>query len=132
MSTPSSVRASILLVDDYEDSRDMYAELLLLSGYRVVTANDGQEALERASREPFDVIIMDVALPRLDGISATRVLRSRRETKDVPIVMLSAMVGSEVRKTALEAGADEFLEKPCLPEQVEIVLRRLLASKRKC
>ena len=110
----------------------MYAELLLLSGYRVVTANDGQEALERASREPFDVIIMDVALPRLDGISATRVLRSRRETKDVPIVMLSAMVGSEVRKTALEAGADEFLEKPCLPEQVEIVLRRLLASKRKC
>jgi len=132
MSTPSSVRASILLVDDYEDSRDMYAELLLLSGYRVVTANDGQEALERASREPFDVIIMDVALPRLDGISATRVLRSRRETKDVPIVMLSAMVGSEVRKTALDAGADEFLEQPCLPEQVEIVLRRLLASKRKC
>jgi len=121
---------SILLVEDYEDAREMYAEMFSLTGYRVVCARDGQEALDRASAERFDVIVMDVALPKVDGIRVIQTLRSRPETKSTAIIALSATVGELVHKAAIAAGADMFCEKPCPPDQLEDDVRKLLARRK--
>jgi len=120
---------SILLVEDYEDAREMYAEMFRLTGYRVVCARDGQEALDRASAERFDVIVMDVALPKVDGIRAIQTLRSSPETKTTVIIALSATVGEQIRAEAIAAGADMFCEKPCPPDYLEAEVRRLLARR---
>ena len=128
---PQSVGGAsrILLVEDYEDARDMYAELLRLSGYSVATAANGDEALERALGEDFDLVVMDIALPKRDGLSVIEALRSEDRTKSVPIIGVSAMAGDECRKAALTAGANLFLEKPCLPEELEQAVRHLLHPK---
>lgn len=116
----------ILVVDDYADSREMYAEMLSFAGYLVVTAKDGAEALERAEKEHFDLIVLDIALPRMDGMTVIKELRTRPETKGVAIITLSASVGDHMHKTVLDAGADLALDKPCLPDDLEATIRRVL------
>jgi len=120
---------SILLVEDYEDAREMYAEMFRLTGYRVVCARDGQEALDRASAERFDVIVMDIALPKVDGIRAIETLRSKPETKTTVVIALSATVGDQIHAAAIAAGADMFYEKPCPPDHLEEEIRKLLARR---
>lgn len=119
-------RPSVLLVEDYDDSRDMYVEMFTFAGYRVVAAKDGQEGLDRASADQFDVIIMDLALPRVDGITVVKTLRSRPATKSTPIIVLSATVGEAIRTAALGAGANMFCAKPCSPDDLESEVRRLI------
>lgn len=118
--------ARILIVDDFDDAREMYAEFLSSVGHRVVSVADGQAALEAAVREAFDLIILDIALPKLDGISVIKRLRAREATKHTPIITLSASVEEEVRMSAVEAGADQALDKPCLPMELETAVRVLL------
>src|SRR5215472_17164450 len=89
--------ARILLVDDFDDAREMYAEFLAATGHSVISASDGEQALEAAARHPFDLIILDIALPRLDGISVIRTLRRWPQTKLTPIITLSASVNEEMR-----------------------------------
>jgi CheY-like chemotaxis protein len=115
-------------VDDYQDAREMYAELLQHSGYVVITAKDGMEAVDLASRAPFDLVILDLAMPRMDGIAVIRTLRSRKATEDIPIITVSALVGSGMHSSVLEAGADAALDKPCLPLEMERSVRRWLAQ----
>lgn len=118
--------ARILLVDDFDDAREMYAEFLSSAGHRVLAVADGQAALEVAARESFDLIILDIALPKLDGISVIKRLRAQEATKQTPIITLSASVEEEVRMSAVEAGADLALDKPCLPMELETAVRVLL------
>jgi two-component system, cell cycle response regulator DivK len=118
--------AHILIVDDFDDAREMYAEFLSSVGHRVVSVGDGQAALETAMSEPFDLIILDIALPKLDGISVIKRLRAREATRRTPIITLSASVEEEVRMSAVEAGADLALDKPCLPMELETAVRVLL------
>jgi len=118
--------ARILLVEDYEDAREMYAELLSHAGYSVATALDGEEGLDRALSERFDLIVMDIALPKLDGLSVIAALRRRADTKAVPIIGLSAMPDADMRRAVLDSGADVFIEKPCLPAELEGAVRKLL------
>ncbi len=104
-------RGRILLADDNADLRDHVARLLR-PHFDVTTAVDGQEALERATLEPFDLVLTDVMMPRLDGFGLIKGLRADERTRDVPIVVLSARAGEEASVEGLSAGADDYLVKP--------------------
>ena len=113
----------VLIVDDFEDARELYAEFLRMQGYEVTGAADGPEALHLALPAAYDLIVLDLALPRMDGLAVLRELRRNPATVRTPIIILSASVGQEPREDALEAGADLFLEKPCLPDELEAAIR---------
>jgi len=120
------VPSRLLIVDDFEDARELYAEYLRLRGYEVSGAADGPEALHLALPSHYDLIILDLALPRMDGIAVLRALRAAPGTVRTPIIILSASVGNEPRNESLRAGADLFLEKPCLPDELESAVVKLL------
>jgi CheY-like chemotaxis protein len=110
--------ALVLLVDDYADNRDIYAQFLLYAGLRVEEAENGHQALEKAFAVSPDVIIMDLALPGLDGWEATRRLKSDPRTERIPVIALTGHALAGHSQGALEAGCDLFLTKPCLPERL--------------
>ena len=105
----------VLIVDDFEDNREMYAQYLRFHGYEIAEADNGQEALKQAAALLPDVIVMDLSLPGMDGWEATRRLKQEPLTRDIPVIALTghALTGSE--HTAREAGCDTFLTKPCAP-----------------
>jgi two-component system, cell cycle response regulator DivK len=107
-----SPRPVVLLVDDYPDAREMYAEYLEFSGFDVVEAGNGQEALDRALDRTPDVILMDLSLPVMDGWEATRQLKSALETRGIPIIALTAHAMPSDEQKAREAGCDDFDTKP--------------------
>lgn len=109
--TTTRPRARVLLADDNADMR-AYLERLLSEAYDVETVADGQAALAAARRQRPDLVLTDVMMPRLDGFGLLRALRSDRETRDLPIILLSARAGEEARVEGLEAGADDYLVKP--------------------
>jgi len=117
----------VLVVDDFDDSREMLAEYLLLTGFRVAQAKDGREALDQAFAIGPDVIVMDLSLPEIDGWEATRILRGDPRTRRVPVVALTGHALAEHSHDAREAGCDAFLTKPCLPDTLVAEIRRLLA-----
>jgi len=106
------MKVKILVVDD-EDRNLRLMKLLLTSfGYDVLTASNGEEALEMVHDIPPDVILLDVMMPKMDGFEVAKQLKREEETKIIPIVMVTALNGVEDRVKALEAGADDFLNKP--------------------
>jgi two-component system, cell cycle response regulator DivK len=126
---PEQDGALIMLVDDYVDNREVYAHYLRYKGYRVEEAEDGHQALEKAARYRPDLIVMDLALPGLDGWEATRRLKGDPQTREIPVIALTghAMEGQSDRAKA--AGCDAFVVKPCEPSQLETHIRALLASR---
>ncbi len=125
-----STPALVLIVDDSPDARAMYGEYLEFCGFRVVTANNGEEGLAAAQAEWPAVILMDLAMPKMDGWEAIRQLRADPLTSEIPIVALSAYAFGDAPDRAREAGADMCLSKPCLPPQVARVVRAMIASSR--
>ena len=121
--------ARILIVDDFEDARELYAEYLRGRGFEVSSAADGEAALRLALPSGYDLIILDLALPRMDGIAVLRELRGHPPTAQTPIIILSASVGAGAREQTLRAGADLFLEKPCLPDELETAMLELLKAR---
>lgn len=120
--------ASILLVEDYPDTLEMYSQMLRSAGYAVVPAKDGQQALDLATRERFDLIVLDIALPKVDGITVIHTLRGQPRTQYIPIITLSALVSRGMHKAILAAGANLALDKPCLPDTLADAVRALLVS----
>jgi len=116
----------VLFADDTLDTRDLYAMYFTSRGYHVLTSTDGQSAIEMALAGRPDVVIVDLAMPKLDGISVTRLLKSDPRTQATPIIILTAYPQEAIDGGALEAGADIFLTKPCLPEDLETHVRELL------
>ena len=121
---------SVLVVDDFADNRQMYAEYLAFVGYRVAEAENGQEALDKAFDMRPDVIVMDLSLPGMDGWEATRRLKSDARTRHIPVIALTGHALAGHSKGALEAGCDAFVTKPCLPEDLVAHIRRALDGKR--
>ena len=115
-----------LVVEDFEDSRFMMRQLLELAGYRVVEATDGEEAIELAVAEHPELILMDLSLPKLDGLAATRRIRQHKGLGRVPIVAVSAHDSPGSRSEALAAGCDEYVTKPIDFDQLSSLLHRLL------
>ena len=103
---------TVLLVEDFDDSRFMMRQLLEMSGYRVVEAKDGREAVDFARRVRPHVILMDLSLPEMDGISATRQIRKFDNLADVPIIAVTANERSEFQRAAFAAGCNEYITKP--------------------
>lgn len=118
----------VLVVDDFEDNRAMYAEFLGFSGYRVVQAANGKEALEFARDLRPDAIVMDLSLPVMDGWEATRRLKADESTRGIPIVALTGHTLPGPSAEAKEAGCDAVLVKPCLPDRLVSKLEELLSS----
>jgi CheY-like chemotaxis protein len=118
--------AKVLVVDDSPDARALYGEYLEFCGFRVETAADGEEAVEKARRDRPAVILMDLSMPKMDGWEAIRCLRADPAMAEVPIVVLSAYAFGDEPERAQKAGADLCLTKPCLPSQVGRVIRAML------
>jgi two-component system, cell cycle response regulator DivK len=118
----------VLVVDDFEDSRFMYAEYLEATGFRVATAGDGEEALEKARALRPDAIVMDLSLPVLDGWEATRILKSDLATSSICIIALTGHGEPAFVKRARDAGCDHFALKPCSPPDLAAMLRGCLPA----
>jgi two-component system alkaline phosphatase synthesis response regulator PhoP len=102
----------ILIVDDEPDVSSLLTLMLKAQGYNVVTAGDGQEALEKARSETPDLILLDVMLPRMDGYKVARILKFDENYSQIPIIMLTAKIQERDKQTGLEMGADEYMTKP--------------------
>ena len=119
-------RPRVLLVDDYPDARDMYGEYLEYSGYDVIQAANGMEALQRAVDDQPDIILMDLSLPVMDGWEATRRLKANARTAAIPVVALTGHALAGISEGAKKAGCDAFVTKPCLPEDLVKEIKRIL------
>lgn len=126
---PADSRPLVLVVDDHEDTRFMIKWLLERRGWRVAGTADGLEAVEAARRSHPDVILMDVGLPVLDGLSATRRIREDAELQGVPVVAVSGYAAAEDQASALAAGCDEYIVKPINFDELYRTLSRLLPER---
>jgi CheY-like chemotaxis protein len=119
----------VLLAEDDEDVR-MLAELVLRrEGYDVAAVSDGQAALDAAGERTPSVAVLDVSMPRMDGLETARLLRERAETRDIPIMLLTARVTDGDRERGREAGVDAQLDKPFSPAVLAERVRALLESR---
>ena len=109
--------ATVLLVEDHVDSRQMYAEFLR-SQFTVVEADDGVGALQLMQQNRPDIVVTDLALPRMDGFELMQRMRADERLRDVPIIALSGFTGVEYEARAREAGSHLVLQKPCLPDEL--------------
>jgi len=109
----------ILIADDTTDSRDLYAEYFETRGFSVVTARDGEGAVQAALEHVPEVIVMDLAMPQIDGITAIQRIKADARMQQTRVIILTGYHFA-LEKSALEAGADLFLRKPCLPERLEL------------
>jgi CheY-like chemotaxis protein len=122
----SPARPLVLLVDDFQDAREMYADYLEISGFETAQAGDGHEALEMARTLKPAVVLMDLSLPGIDGWEVTRRLKADVATRNIAIVALTAHALDGERQRALNAGCDAFISKPCLPQELVDEIARLL------
>lgn len=122
-------KASILVVDDEENLHEALRLNLELEGYEVTSAYDGNEALQKINNEYFDLIIMDIMMPEVDGISVTESIRVNNN--DVPILMLSARGSSADRVLGLKKGADDYLAKPFNLEELLLRVSKLIEKNKK-
>jgi PAS domain S-box-containing protein len=130
VATPSlepsvALHGDVLLVDDHADNRDLLTHLLHKAGVRVFTAENGQLAFQQAQHQDFDLILMDMQMPVLDGLNATRLLRM--SGFDSPIIALTANTTPEDKQAALEAGCNDFLTKPIDHQRLHGILVRYLS-----
>ena len=121
-------RPRVLLVDDYPDARDMYGEYLEYSGYDVIQAANGMEALQRAIDDKPDIILMDLSLPVMDGWEATRRIKAGTTTRTIPVMALTAYAMDDERRRCLEAGCDDYETKPLEFPRLLAKLRSLLRT----
>ena len=117
--------STILVIEDYSDSRSLLSSWLRSKGYKVVEARDGKEGLLQANRVVPDLILMDLAMPELDGVEAARQIRKRQLLSQTPIFAISAYATGGVRQDALAAGCAEVFVKPL---DVEALLGKIKAT----
>jgi len=123
----SKQKKLFLVVEDFEDSRFMMRRLLEMAGYRVVEASDGEQAVRMATERHPALILMDLSLPKLDGLAATRQIRKKKGLHNVPIVAVSAHDSPHTRAEALAAGCDEYVTKPIDFDILKGVFQRYLS-----
>jgi len=120
---------TVLLVEDTEDNRFMMRRLLEMSGYTVFEARNGEEAVRVAAAERPQLIRMDLSLPLIDGLAATRLIRKLTASKQIPIIAVSAHDTADFHSEALAAGCDGYVTKPIDFTELEELIAQLLPSK---
>jgi len=123
-------KPSILLVDDFTDGLEMYEEYLTYRGYHVVVARNGDEAVAQARLHRPDVILLDLRMPGMTGTEAMRVLRADHSFVNTPVIALTAHALDGERRLALDAGFDELIAKPCLPDDLVAAVERIHRARR--
>ncbi len=120
--------AKILIAEDEPDIRELVAFMLRFAGYEVMAASNGEEAVQAATREVPDLVLMDVRMPRMTGYDACRIMKASPELRDVPVVFLSAKGQESEIQSGLEAGAEEYLLKPFSPDELTNRVRTILSK----
>jgi two-component system, cell cycle response regulator DivK len=123
-------RPVVLIAEDQQDLRQLYALHLTMSGFDVIEAVNGAEAIDLTSSRLPDVILMDLSMPIIDGWEATKRLRADTRTAHIPVVALTAHDGSGELQRATSAGCDWFVPKPCPPDALITEVRRVLSATR--
>jgi CheY-like chemotaxis protein len=123
-------RPLVLLVEDQAELRRLYAEQLAMSGFDVIEAANGADAISWTTSHTPDVVLMDLSIPVIDGWEATRRLKRDERTAHIPVVALTAHDGAGELRRATEAGCDWFVPKPCPPDALISEIRRVLTSTR--
>ncbi|MCA9971453.1 MAG: response regulator [Anaerolineales bacterium] len=118
--------ARILIAEDDQDIRELIVLTLKFNGFDVVAAEDGKVAVEKAPNGNFDLILMDVRMPRMTGYEACEKLKAMEETKDIPIIFLSAKGQEGEIATGLQAGASDYILKPFAPDQLVSTINKVL------
>jgi two-component system, cell cycle response regulator DivK len=131
MNAQREVPMRVLLVEDTEDNRFMMRRLLEMSGYRVAEATNGAEAVRTAERERPQIILMDLSLPVVDGLAATRRIRALPDLRDVPIIAVSAHDTADFHAEALAAGCDAYITKPIDFTELEDLITDLVSKGRR-
>jgi DNA-binding response OmpR family regulator len=126
---PPMADAKVLLVDDDPVILKLLQVNFEMEGYNVLTANDGVEGLEKARAERPDVVILDIMMPRMDGLEVTRELKGDDSTKDMPILLLSAKAQASDIQLGREVGADDYLTKPFDPLELLERVGEILKSR---
>jgi two-component system cell cycle response regulator DivK len=121
----------VLVVDDFDDVREMYVDYLKYLGFDADGATNGREAVRKSLAHRQSLVVMDLAMPVLDGWEATRILRADRRTRDIPIVVLTGHALPEHVKRAKDAGANQVIEKPVEPATLGRIVVQTLAAARK-
>lgn len=116
----------VLIVEDYEDTREFMKFLLESYGYQVIEATDGIEAVDRAKQQSPDLILMDISLPVVDGLTATRAIRKSSNQQQIPIIAVTAF-GKSYYDKAIEAGCNDLIDKPVDFDVLEPILSHYLA-----
>ncbi len=121
-------RGKVLVVDDEEYIQHILSFSFGAEGYDVVTASDGEEGIDKARNQKPDVIVMDIMMPKMDGYEACKRLKSDPQTRNIPVILLTAKGRDTDRKLGSEAGADDYVVKPFSPgrliERVEGIMKR--------
>ena len=119
----------ILVVDDDASNRDLMEEILQSQGFEVITATNGLQGLELVAKQSPDVVLLDIMMPRMDGLEACRRIKANPETALTPVVLVTSLSASEDRLRGIEAGADDFLNKPYDPNELLARVRSLVKLK---
>jgi chemosensory pili system protein ChpA (sensor histidine kinase/response regulator) len=123
--TPASRRLPVLLVDDSLSVRKIVAQMLRKAGHQVVTASDGQEALELLEQQPFQAVVTDLEMPRMSGFELLEEVRRRPGLAHLPIAVLTTRASAKHRDLAIELGANAYLTKPADEVELEQFLREI-------
>lgn len=129
MSDPDSSTPTILVADDEEDLRELVTYRLTRSGYQVIGAGDGQEALELATERTPDLMVLDVMMPKLDGYELTRRVRAESALRSIPVILLTARSQESDIDRGFEVGADDYLKKPFNPDELVARVRAVLGRR---
>lgn len=122
------IMTKILIAEDDQDIRELVVLTLQFSGFNVVSVEDGSLAVEKAKNEPFDLILMDVRMPRMTGYEACRRLKEMDSTKEIPIIFLSAKGQEQEIQTGLDAGAADYILKPFAPDTLVTTINKVLSK----
>ena len=128
MSLTTKTNNMVMVVDDSDDIRELISTHLRMLGYDVVEASNGEEAVEIARATHPALILMDIQMPVMDGLAATRLLRNMKELSDMAIVAFSAFGSGENRKRAIEAGCSDFVDKVIGMNELVAIVQRFLPS----
>lgn len=120
--------AKILIAEDERDIRDLVAFTLRFAGHEVITATNGEEAVDLAPKVNPDLILMDVRMPRMTGYEACKAMKANSDLKDIPVVFLSAKGQESEIQQGMDAGAEEYLLKPFAPDQLTNRVKVILAK----